>query len=488
MNKRGAVFFCILFCSILVLLASQVQGIGMVVRNVTLEPAHPTRVDLLTCRYTGENPGPYLFQFYRNEDRLDVLFFKETDKKTVSYRLQNVQNRDTVTCRVSRQFRDDYVPLESATVTVGAFQCNDLLDNDLDGKIDMQDPGCQMPKDNNEQEPECMDGADNDRDGLIDLQDPGCMRDPQRDSEVSENGLQCDNDIDDDQNGPADMRDPGCESPFDDEERTDYAAFCRAQADNVFCLGLGMNEIARFCSTQPNQALCRQFPDNYVEHAEQWCRQMPQHAFCTGTPDIAGRCTNMRNDLLCNEFSAVIMIGCRDEQKCFELNQEEKEAFCQLQHHPFCTEQVYVDAEAVDEQPPDQPVPPVPEEAEDDGAAEARREEIREVVEDLYRDVRDRQRRLEAREEPVQQAPEDELLEMPLEDVEEETREMEKIIFEKEKTMDKKGSVPLKGFIAATGGIIALLALVFYILFRKKSKQSVTPVVKRVRIRKKKQR
>jgi hypothetical protein len=61
--------------------------------------------------------------------------------------------------------------------------CNDSVDNDDDGLIDLDDPGCQgderrRVEDDDPMEsspPRCRDGVDNDRDGLTDLDDPGCL-------------------------------------------------------------------------------------------------------------------------------------------------------------------------------------------------------------------------------------------------------------------------------------------------------------------------
>lgn len=54
-------------------------------------------------------------------------------------------------------------------------QCDDGVDNDGDGGIDMEDPGCESPEDDNEDSPECSDGLDNDDDDLIDYpDDKGC--------------------------------------------------------------------------------------------------------------------------------------------------------------------------------------------------------------------------------------------------------------------------------------------------------------------------
>jgi large repetitive protein len=67
---------------------------------------------------------------------------------------------------------------------LGAFACNDGVDNDGDGKIDYpNDPGCASPTDNDETDdcpsgpncPACSNGLDDDGDGHIDYPaDPGC--------------------------------------------------------------------------------------------------------------------------------------------------------------------------------------------------------------------------------------------------------------------------------------------------------------------------
>ncbi len=62
-------------------------------------------------------------------------------------------------------------------------QCSDAVDNDGDGRIDAQDPGCLSgpggafnPNDNDERNnrAQCSDGIDNDRDGRVDTRDGGC--------------------------------------------------------------------------------------------------------------------------------------------------------------------------------------------------------------------------------------------------------------------------------------------------------------------------
>ncbi len=51
--------------------------------------------------------------------------------------------------------------------------CDDGIDNDGDGDVDMADQGCADPSSNIEN-PQCNDGYDNDADGLADLADPNC--------------------------------------------------------------------------------------------------------------------------------------------------------------------------------------------------------------------------------------------------------------------------------------------------------------------------
>ncbi len=85
------------------------------------------------------------------------------------------------------------IRLAHAEVTAAACppttQCSDGTDNDGDGKIDAQDPGCHsdgdpnnpgsyVPSDDDERDaPQCSDGRDNDGDGKIDILDPGCHSD-----------------------------------------------------------------------------------------------------------------------------------------------------------------------------------------------------------------------------------------------------------------------------------------------------------------------
>ena len=116
--------------------------------------------------------------------------------------------------------------------------CRDLIDNDSDGLSDLADPGCTSLDDDDESDdPQlvaCENGVDDDDDGLIDFpEDPGCLTRVDED-ESNEIGLfECNNLIDDDFDGYVDYPfDPGCASSDDDDERDDVEASMVAQCDN----------------------------------------------------------------------------------------------------------------------------------------------------------------------------------------------------------------------------------------------------------------
>ena len=102
--------------------------------------------------------------------------------------------------------------------------CSDGADNDGDGLIDAQDPGCAYPNDEDERDPEvpsvCADGRDNDVDGWTDYPlDLGCAFHG-GDSEDDPISLpQCSNGIDDNGDGYIDFpSDQGCHARGDDSE------------------------------------------------------------------------------------------------------------------------------------------------------------------------------------------------------------------------------------------------------------------------------
>ena len=105
------------------------------------------------------------------------------------------------------------------------YQCNDGIDNDGDGLVDLKDPGCANAEDNDEyNEPpqtttQCSDGVDNDGDGLVDLIDPGCAN--AEDNDETDNPtqtIQCNDGVDNDGDGLIDLADPDCENALDNNE------------------------------------------------------------------------------------------------------------------------------------------------------------------------------------------------------------------------------------------------------------------------------
>lgn len=68
-------------------------------------------------------------------------------------------------------------PKDAGLVVLGSSvlpACNNQIDDDNDGSIDLADIGCKNTTDNSETT-ECSDGKDNDKDGFIDIEDRGCV-------------------------------------------------------------------------------------------------------------------------------------------------------------------------------------------------------------------------------------------------------------------------------------------------------------------------
>lgn len=110
----------------------------------------------------------------------------------------------------------------------GWRHCDDGIDNDEDGRIDLADPGCEEPADWNELGA-CEDGEDNDGDGHADYPaDPGCRR-PTSISERTEcqDGVDNDGQAGIDFDGGASVNlgvplaapDPQCDSAWKNRER-----------------------------------------------------------------------------------------------------------------------------------------------------------------------------------------------------------------------------------------------------------------------------
>ena len=78
------------------------------------------------------------------------------------------------------------------------------IDNDNDGLIDLDDPGCRDARDTTEKETQCADTIDNDGDGLVDSFDPGCGSPEDDNEENPPLAAQCADGRDNDANGLVD--------------------------------------------------------------------------------------------------------------------------------------------------------------------------------------------------------------------------------------------------------------------------------------------
>lgn len=130
---------------------------------------------------------------------------------------------------MNRTFKYNYISCTDLGCGEPLFepQCNDEVDNDQDGFVDMDDPGCNDPTDNNEytaRDIECADGIDNDEDGLIDGTDPGCADEFDTSEYNSPTQYACNDQIDNDSDGKIDLLDPDCVSIYDNSENTDATA------------------------------------------------------------------------------------------------------------------------------------------------------------------------------------------------------------------------------------------------------------------------
>ena len=103
----------------------------------------------------------------------------------------------------------------------GADACNDDTDNDRDGLVDVDDPGCDDGYDTDETDPltECNDGLDNDSDGWADLDDPICESGATKLEDDGYGGVYaCNDGLDNDLDGFKDAADKSCKNGEDNSE------------------------------------------------------------------------------------------------------------------------------------------------------------------------------------------------------------------------------------------------------------------------------
>jgi len=156
---------------------------------------------------------------------------------------------------------DSYSLIKGTFVLGGApalAACQDGIDNDLDGLIDLADPGCSVSTDNTEYDPagvQCDNGADDDGDGFTDYCcpggvtpctdaeslsvgcDPGCELGV-NDTTETRADIECDDTLDNDGDCAADplncidSDDPDCDDPLDDDETGCGDGHCTVGTEN----------------------------------------------------------------------------------------------------------------------------------------------------------------------------------------------------------------------------------------------------------------
>ncbi len=253
--------------------------VNMVAAAVVITPENPDTADNLTCDVSGSN-SIYNYYWYRNDARVKT----ETGRSS-TLPASVTRPGDEIECRAFRP-STAYTPetyvgkatteIEQSVFTGGLIvmrnrpyiapeqcegpecqdlpelpkdpiepqdcegpecqdlpippkQCNDGIDNDGDGFVDMNDPGCSDINDNDEWNyvplPEapaqCNDGVDNDGDGFVDMNDPGCSSPLDNNEHNDVQNPACSDGFDNDQDGFVDMNDPGCTSPNDSSEQND---------------------------------------------------------------------------------------------------------------------------------------------------------------------------------------------------------------------------------------------------------------------------
>ncbi|MFO0718491.1 MAG: peptidoglycan-binding protein [Candidatus Paceibacterota bacterium] len=113
-------------------------------------------------------------------------------------------------------------------------QCADTVDNDGDGKIDMNDSGCYSPTDDTEADvvKKCNNGIDDDADGKIDYPaDPGCTS--ATDNNENDSTAKCSDGLDNDGDDVIDYPyEPGCTSPSDTSEDNEPLMLIQNDYDN----------------------------------------------------------------------------------------------------------------------------------------------------------------------------------------------------------------------------------------------------------------
>ncbi|MEJ2500678.1 MAG: multiheme c-type cytochrome [Campylobacterales bacterium] len=177
--------------------------------------------DTITYRIGGLEDGSYTVEAELLYQTLSFAFaqdlFREASSEAASFK----------TMFDASAMKTSQIAAASLTVSgsgsVAPAACDDGIDNDGDGLVDLEDPGCTDVSDNNEFNEAaplpaaCEDGIDNDGDGLVDLSDPGCT-DASDSDEYNEPLPECSDGIDNDGDGKINLADASCSDASDNDE------------------------------------------------------------------------------------------------------------------------------------------------------------------------------------------------------------------------------------------------------------------------------
>jgi len=228
---------------ITLILAVLIATAAVSAASVVITPNAPEDTDALTCKVSGSS-AIYNFYWYK-----DGAYNSKKTGTSSTISSSATKQGETWTCKAfvpsSAYLPEMYIGEASTFITLDLPAavhpaCNDWIDNDGDGLVDMLDPGCDFWFDDNEYnyvEPDnaCENGLDDDADGLVDMADPGCTNPDDNDeynAPVTE--TQCNDGLDNDADTLVDLADPGCASKQDSDENNcgNFIYRCKTNVGN----------------------------------------------------------------------------------------------------------------------------------------------------------------------------------------------------------------------------------------------------------------
>ena len=150
--------------------------------NVVVTDTIPTGTTFDSANPAEDSSGPLTWNVgdLASGESAQILVTVTVDPDTAGDLITNTASAVADESAFDSNSSNDTVDEDITVNTPPVYQCSDGKDNDLDGLIDMDDPGCDSATDDDETDGvvpptyQCSDGIDNDLDGLIDMDDPGC--------------------------------------------------------------------------------------------------------------------------------------------------------------------------------------------------------------------------------------------------------------------------------------------------------------------------